>query len=67
MVLHACAPERRGRTAIGDAIPGHSGKGADFRLAERGYADYPGLYHMEEAPSRRTGACSRLYLPAKTR
>src|SRR5229473_1585874 len=23
-----------------------SGKGADFRLAERGYGDYPGLYHM---------------------
>lgn len=31
---------------IGDIIPGHSGKGADFRLAERAYADYPGIYHM---------------------
>jgi trehalose synthase len=31
---------------IGDVIPGHTGKGADFRLAERGYRDYPGLYHM---------------------
>ena len=31
---------------IGDIIPGHTGKGADFRLAERAYADYPGLYHM---------------------
>ena len=31
---------------IGDIIPGHTGKGPDFRLAERGYADYPGLYHM---------------------
>jgi trehalose synthase len=31
---------------IGDIIPGHSGKGADFRLAERAYGDYPGLYHM---------------------
>ena len=31
---------------IGDVIPGHTGKGADFRLAERDYADYPGLYHM---------------------
>src|SRR5262249_7357547 len=27
---------------------GHSGKGADFRLAERGYKDYPGIYHMVE-------------------
>jgi len=33
---------------IGDIIPGHSGKGADFRLAERRYGDYPGLYHMVE-------------------
>jgi trehalose synthase len=31
---------------IGDVIPGHTGKGADFRLAERAYRDYPGLYHM---------------------
>jgi trehalose synthase len=37
-----------GAVIIGDVIPGHSGKGADFRLAERGYADYPGLYHMVE-------------------
>lgn len=33
---------------IGDVIPGHTGKGADFRLAERGYKDYPGLYSMVE-------------------
>jgi trehalose synthase len=31
---------------IGDVVPGHTGKGADFRLAERAYGDYPGLYHM---------------------
>jgi len=31
---------------IGDIIPGHTGKGADFRLAERAYKDYPGLYSM---------------------
>jgi trehalose synthase len=31
---------------VGDIIPGHSGKGADFRLAERAYQDYPGLYNM---------------------
>lgn len=35
-----------GATVIGDVIPGHTGKGPDFRLAERDYADYPGLYHM---------------------
>src|SRR5215467_4988362 len=37
-----------GAVIIGDIIPGHSGKGADFRLAERHYGDYPGLYHMVE-------------------
>jgi trehalose synthase len=37
-----------GAVLIGDVIPGHSGKGADFRLAERGHGDYPGLYHMVE-------------------
>jgi trehalose synthase len=33
---------------IDDAIPSHTGKGADFRLAELGYEDYPGLFHMVE-------------------
>jgi trehalose synthase len=31
---------------IDDIVPGHTGKGADFRLAELGYLDYPGIYHM---------------------
>ncbi|EGH95537.1 maltose alpha-D-glucosyltransferase [Pseudomonas syringae] len=33
---------------IDDIIPSHSGKGADFRLAEMAYEDYPGLFHMVE-------------------
>ncbi|TQC46490.1 maltose alpha-D-glucosyltransferase [Rhodococcus sp. WS4] len=33
---------------IDDIVPGHTGKGADFRLAEMAYADYPGIYHMVE-------------------
>lgn len=33
---------------IDDVIPSHTGKGADFRLAEMAYEDYPGLYHMVE-------------------
>src|SRR4030095_5107663 len=45
MVRHA---RDHGAVLIGDVIPGHSGKGADFRLAERGYRDYPGLYHLVE-------------------
>ena len=40
-----------GAVIIGDVIPGHSGKGADFRLAERRYGEYPGLYHMVEIRS----------------
>ena len=31
---------------IGDIVPLHSGKGPDWRLAERDVCDYPGLYHM---------------------
>jgi trehalose synthase len=43
--LSATAREHRA-IVIGDVIPGHTGKGADFRLAELAYRDYPGLYHM---------------------
>lgn len=37
-----------GGTIIDDIVPGHTGKGADFRLAELGHGDYPGIYHMVE-------------------
>ncbi len=40
------AARTHGAIVIGDVVPGHTGKGPDFRLAERAYADYPGLYHM---------------------
>jgi trehalose synthase len=33
-------------TIIGDLVPGHTGKGPDFRLAERGVPGFPGLYLM---------------------
>jgi trehalose synthase len=39
---------RHGAIVIDDVIPGHTGKGADFRLAEMCYGDYPGLYHIVE-------------------
>lgn len=45
MVANAAA---QGATIIGDVVPLHSGKGADWRLAERAVGDYPGLYHMVE-------------------
>ncbi len=37
-------------TVIDDIVPGHTGKGADFRLAELGVGDYPGIYHMVAIP-----------------
>ncbi len=37
-------------SVIDDIVPGHTGKGADFRLAEMAYEDYPGIYHMVEIP-----------------
>ena len=43
--------EAHGATIIGDIVPLHSGKGADWRLAERAVGDYPGLYHMVEIDS----------------
>lgn len=39
---------RCGGIIIDDLVPGHTGKGADFRLAEMNYQDYPGVYHMVE-------------------
>lgn len=40
-----------GGTIIDDVVPGHTGKGSDFRLAEMRYGEYPGIYHMVEIPS----------------
>jgi trehalose synthase len=37
-----------GGTVIDDIVPGHTGKGPDFRLAEMKIGDYPGIYHMVE-------------------
>ncbi|PNI08274.1 maltose alpha-D-glucosyltransferase [Arthrobacter sp. AFG7.2] len=39
-----------GGTIIDDIVPGHTGKGADFRLAEMNFRDYPGIYHMIDIP-----------------
>ncbi|MFS0865987.1 maltose alpha-D-glucosyltransferase [Microbacterium sp. 179-B 1A2 NHS] len=42
--------DAHGGSVIDDIVPGHTGKGADFRLAEMAYKDYPGIYHMIEIP-----------------
>jgi trehalose synthase len=39
-----------GGVVIDDIVPGHTGKGPDFRLAEMKVGDYPGIYHMVEIP-----------------
>ncbi len=45
--LTRCA-EEFGIAVIGDLIPAHTGKGPDFRLAERSFKDYAGMYTMVE-------------------
>ena len=42
--------KQHGIAIIGDLVPSHTGKGADFRLAERAYKNYEGLYTMIEIP-----------------
>ena len=37
-----------GITIIGDLVPGHTGKGPDFRLAEKNVPGFPNLYTMLE-------------------
>ena len=44
--------DHHGGSVIDDIVPGHTGKGADFRLAEMAYEDYPGIYHMVEIPEQ---------------
>ncbi|WP_416346412.1 maltose alpha-D-glucosyltransferase [Arthrobacter sp. MI7-26] len=39
-----------GATIVDDIVPGHTGMGSDFRLAEMNYKDYPGIYHMIHIP-----------------
>jgi trehalose synthase len=44
------AAKKFGVAVIGDLIPAHTGKGPDFRLAERAYKDFAGVYTMVEIP-----------------
>lgn len=46
---------RLGIAVIGDLVPAHTGKGPDFRLAERAYQNYEGLYTMIEIPEEDWG------------
>lgn len=45
-------------TVIDDLVPAHTGKGADWRLAEMKVGEYPGIYQMVEIPEGDWG-----YLP----
>ena len=42
------AASRHGIIIIGDLVPGHTGKGPDFRLATQNEPGFPGLYTMVE-------------------
>jgi len=42
------AAEASGGLIAGDLVPLHTGKGADYLLALRGYKEYPGMYTMVE-------------------
>ena len=55
-----------GGIVIDDIVPGHTGKGPDFRLAEMKVGDYPGIYHMVEIPREDWPCCPRCR-PARTR
>ncbi|MFP4498534.1 MAG: maltose alpha-D-glucosyltransferase [Vulcanimicrobiota bacterium] len=46
-MLVQTAKKHKGYIA-GDIVPGHTGKGPDFRLAARNYKNYPGLYSIIE-------------------
>jgi len=48
----AAQARAKGISIVGDIVPGHTGKGPDFRLAERNVADFPGLYTMVEIPEK---------------
>lgn len=60
--------KKYGGYIAGDIIPAHTGKNADFRLAELNYQDYPGLYVMVEIapedwhllPEVKDGDCANL-------
>jgi maltose alpha-D-glucosyltransferase/alpha-amylase len=41
---------RYGGNVYSDIVPGHEGKGADFRLAEMAYKEYPGIFTMMDIP-----------------
>jgi maltose alpha-D-glucosyltransferase/alpha-amylase len=41
---------RHGGLIAGDLVPLHTGLGADFRLAQLAYRDYPGMYTMVDVP-----------------
>ena len=63
-MLCATAAEYEG-TVIDDIVPGHTGKGADFRLAEMAYQDYPG--HLPHGLDRARGLGAAARRPRRPR
>ena len=52
--------KQQGATIGGDLVPLHTGLGPDFRLAERGYKDYDGIYNMVEIDEADWGLLPRI-------
>lgn len=57
------AAAARGAIIAGDLVPLHSGLGPDFRLAERAFKDYPGLYTMVEINKEHWGLLPKVSDP----
>lgn len=58
--------EEQGAIIAGDLVPLHSGLGPDFRLAERAYGDYAGLYDMVEIEEKDWGLLPQIDDPYGT-
>lgn len=52
--------EQNGGIVVGDIVPGHTGKGADFLLALRNYKDYPGIYDLIEIDPEHWGLLPKI-------
>jgi maltose alpha-D-glucosyltransferase/alpha-amylase len=57
---------QEGAIIAGDLVPLHTGLGPDFRLAERGYGDYDGMYNMVRIDQKDWGLLPRVDDPFGT-
>ena len=58
--------QQQGASIGSDLVPLHTGFGPDFRLAERAYKDYPGMYNMVEIAQQDWGLLPTVNDPSAT-